>query len=82
MCPLLPHVRPLSILPSFSLESVLQDRENGSGVHLTPAAQAWLPERVMGKRPPCPHSPAHHVLSVLSIEKRHHKIKMHVGKET
>ena len=81
MCPLFPHVRPLCILPRFILESVLPDQENGSGGHLTPAARAWLPEGVMGKRLPCPHSPARRILSVLSIEKWHHKIKMHVGKE-
>ena len=82
MCPLSPHVRPLCILPRFILESVLQDRENGSGSHLTPAARAWLPGGVMGKRPPCPRCLAHRVLSILSIEKWHHKIKMYVGKET
>ena len=75
MCPLFPHVRPLCILPRFILESVLPDQENGSGGHLTPAARAWLPEGVMGKRLPCPHSPARRILSVLSIEKWHHKIK-------
>ena len=68
MCPLFPHVRPLCILPRFILESVLQDRENGLGGHLTPAARAWLPEGVMGKKPPCPTA-QHAAFSLFSLQK-------------